>query len=126
MKTVNYPLRVKNLHPLADSQMEGASMKDDKNWFGATLKAEAGVGLMHFLLAPLFRAPAKKPRARRRKVRAPNRRFRRDACGPPAFIAATTFLLSFSLSTQRRVRAPPVRFGPFDRRIGSDSLGSKL
>ncbi len=82
-------------------------MKDDKNWFGAKFPAEAGVGFMHSLFAPLFRAPVKSPR-RRPKSPAASWIPARTPAGPPASIAATIFRPSFSVSTPppNRVRGP--------------------
>ena len=97
-------------------------MKDDNNWFGAKYPAEACVGLMHALLAPLFRTPAKSP--------APQH--------PPSCIADSGADACWTASLNRGNDLPPfllcvhttaesrsaVRFGPFDR--SAQSLSVKL
>jgi len=100
-------------------------MKDDKNWFGARLKAEAGIGLMQFLLAPLSRAPVKSA--------APTPESPRQIADSGADASWTAslhrgndlppFLLCVHTTAESR---SAVRFGPFDRRIGTESLGAKL
>jgi hypothetical protein len=101
--------------PLVDSQMEGASMKDDKHWFGAKFPAEAGVGLMHSLFAPLFRASVKSPAPTPKK---PCRTVDSgaDACWTASLHRGNDlppFVLCVHTTAESR---SAVRFGPFDRR----------
>jgi hypothetical protein len=112
--------------PLAGSQMEGASMKDDKNWFGAKFPAETRVGLMHSLFAPLFRAPAKSPAPKPKNSCAAMADSGADACWTASLHRGSDlppFLLCIHTTAESR---SAVRFGPLDRDIGADSLGAKL
>ena len=90
-------------------------MKDDKNWFGAKFPAEAGVGLMHSLFAPLFRTLAKCPARAAEKPSSPIADAGADACWTASLHRGNDlppFLLCIHTTAESR---SALRFGPFDR-----------
>jgi hypothetical protein len=100
---------------LVDRQMESASMKDGKNWFGAKVPAEACVGLMQSLFAPLFRAPAKSPAPAPERLRTHIADSGADASWTASLHRGADlppFLLCVHTTAESR---SAVRFGPFDR-----------
>jgi hypothetical protein len=102
--------------------MEGASMKDDNNWFGAKHPAEAWVDLMHSLFTPLFRGPTKRPAPQNPMSRIADSGA--DACWTASLYRGNDlppFLLCVHTTAESR---SAVRFGPLDR--SADSLGIKL
>ena len=97
-------------------------MKDDKNWFGARYPAEAWVDLMHSLLSPLFRSPAKSPAPQNPTSGIADSGA--DACWTASLNRGNDlppFLLCVHTTAESR---SAVRLGPFDR--SANSLSVKL